>query len=285
MVQSGTYNFSFAADHSNTLIRLIILATITIYLRAGKDIYLKRQKLQAFHDPSLHDTMPPIDPFTICRTTEVMVTSATVTSADTINLQQPGGPSQDPRWPDLEKLHSPAQQTTRNKPTSRDFNFPITSQVSNSAFPTPRPAASEANTAAWSYTKVAVLFFVAMMVTWIPSSANRVYSVLHPAHVSLPLQFASAFVLPLQGFWNALIYTTTSLPACKQLWKQVRERIVIMRGNGLKTMTWPFGDGRDREAWPKRLTMRSSQKFSLEGSESMTELQTSRRVTKDTSSR
>jgi hypothetical protein len=71
----------------------------------------------------------------------------------------------------------------------------------------------EANNAAWSYTKVAVLFFTAMLVTWIPSSANRVFSVVHPLEISPQLVFASSFVLPLQGFWNAVIYITTSWSA------------------------------------------------------------------------
>lgn len=79
----------------------------------------------------------------------------------------------------------------------------------------------EVNNAALGYTKVALLFFIAMMVTWIPSSANRVYSVAHPGQISMGLELASAFVLPLQGFWNAVIYTTTSLPACKQVWAEI----------------------------------------------------------------
>lgn len=75
----------------------------------------------------------------------------------------------------------------------------------------------EANRAAWGYTKVAVLFFSAMLITWIPSSANRLYGVAHPGQISIPLTYAAAFVLPLQGFWNCLIYMITSLNACKEL--------------------------------------------------------------------
>lgn len=80
----------------------------------------------------------------------------------------------------------------------------------------------ELNNAAWSYTKCAILFFTALLITWIPSSANRVYSAVHPGDVSVTLQFMSAFVLPLQGFWNAVIYAVTSWGACKNVlhdWK------------------------------------------------------------------
>lgn len=72
------------------------------------------------------------------------------------------------------------------------------------------------NRASWAYTKVAVLFFSAMLITWIPSSANRVYSVVHPGEISFALEYLSSLVLPLQGFWNAVIYAVTSWAAVKQ---------------------------------------------------------------------
>ncbi|KAH6712131.1 hypothetical protein BKA61DRAFT_691786 [Leptodontidium sp. MPI-SDFR-AT-0119] len=129
-------------------------------------------------------------------------------------------------------------------------NVPSSAHAPNSEhsklYPTRRFAAMEANNAAWSYTKVSVLFFIAMMVTWIPSSANRVYSVVHPGEVSLALEFASAFVLPLQGFWNALIYATTSLPACRQVWAQIKDR-KRMSGGGLKQMAGVFSEGGQRQ--------------------------------------
>ncbi|TAQ85797.1 hypothetical protein B7494_g5889 [Chlorociboria aeruginascens] len=85
-------------------------------------------------------------------------------------------------------------------------------------------AGASANTAAWSYTKVAFLFFVALMVTWVPSSANRVYSLAYPGRISIPLEFASALVLPLQGFWNTVVYILTSWDSCKQLWHQLTDQ-------------------------------------------------------------
>lgn len=82
-------------------------------------------------------------------------------------------------------------------------------------------AAMEANKAAFSYCKCALLFFFSLLITWVPSSINRVYSLVHPDAFSFPLLFASAFVLPLQGFWNAIIYIATSLPACEALFSQI----------------------------------------------------------------
>lgn len=56
-----------------------------------------------------------------------------------------------------------------------------------------------------------------MLITWIPSSANRLYSLTHNNSISVPLQFVSVFVIPLQGFWNCVVYVTTSWVACKNL--------------------------------------------------------------------
>ena len=73
------------------------------------------------------------------------------------------------------------------------------------------------NKAAHSYCKCAMLFFIALLVTWVPSSINRVYSLIHPQDVSFGLTFTSSLVLPLQGFWNTVIYVVTSFSACKAL--------------------------------------------------------------------
>lgn len=98
-------------------------------------------------------------------------------------------------------------------------------------------AALEANTAAWGYTKVALLFFVSLLITWVssagsghcgdetnrvsamqvPSSINRVYSLAHPNAISASNEYAAGLVLSLMGFWNSVIYFTTSRAACKTL--------------------------------------------------------------------
>lgn len=134
-----------------------------------------------------------------------------------------------------------------------------------------RRAAYDANSAAWSYAKCAILFFTAMLVTWIPSSANRVYSVVHKGEVSVPLQYMSALVLPLQGFWNGLIYIVTSWKACQMLWRDTWHRSGSKRApkelaggfQGRNNSFAKMGSGRNRS--------KSSDKSAYE-SESMTEL-------------
>ncbi|KAL2268533.1 hypothetical protein VTJ83DRAFT_3379 [Remersonia thermophila] len=87
-----------------------------------------------------------------------------------------------------------------------------------------RRAAYQASKAIWSYTKCALLFFTALCVTWIPSSANRVCSLAHGGRFLPALEYVAAIVLPLQGFWNAIIYVTTSWGACKILWEDLSEK-------------------------------------------------------------
>lgn len=78
-------------------------------------------------------------------------------------------------------------------------------------------AATEANRAAFAYTKVASLFFISLLVTWVPSSINRVYSLIYPESISVPYAYAAGIVLSLMGFWNSVIYIATSRAACRTL--------------------------------------------------------------------
>lgn len=169
------------------------------------------------------------------KTTEVSVTSEMVTSTteDTIELGTISAPQR----------HS---SVVRQQPSA--YSVTISALPSASAGPTTtlttigndnsdrkstipprnrRKNAYEANSAAWQYTKCAILFFTAILVTWIPSTANRVYSVVHTDEISLPLEYMSALVLPLQGFWNAIIYVVTSWGACKDL---VEDAGLLLRG-------------------------------------------------------
>ena len=52
---------------------------------------------------------------------------------------------------------------------------------------------------------------------------NRVYSLVHPDKVSLPFSYASAIVLPLMGFWNSVIFFTTSWTAVKMVFHHARK--------------------------------------------------------------
>ncbi|KAF2867945.1 hypothetical protein BDV95DRAFT_165997 [Massariosphaeria phaeospora] len=78
------------------------------------------------------------------------------------------------------------------------------------------PKAIASNRAAWSYFKVAFLMFTALIIVWVPSTVNRLQQFTHKDKPVFGLNLASALVLPLQGFWNAVIYISTSWPECKR---------------------------------------------------------------------
>jgi hypothetical protein len=63
----------------------------------------------------------------------------------------------------------------------------------------------------------------------VPSTINRVYSLARPNDFNFSLNYASSFVLPLQGFWNSLIYVSISWPAFKSLWADLHSRICSWR--------------------------------------------------------
>lgn len=87
-----------------------------------------------------------------------------------------------------------------------------------------RPSGSiDPNKAALKYCKCAMLFFLALIVTWVPSTVNRIYNIVRPEDVVFGLNLAAALVLPLQGFWNAIVYTVTSTYAVKCLWIDVKD--------------------------------------------------------------
>ncbi len=59
----------------------------------------------------------------------------------------------------------------------------------------------------------------------VPSTINRVYTLVRPESTVFGLDFASGLVLPLQGFWNTLVYIVTSFPACKALFRELTDTL------------------------------------------------------------
>jgi hypothetical protein len=223
---------------------IVMLITFFIYIRAGREIYKKHKQLKEF-STSHHDPEPLAaldDLFSSSKTTEVHVTTEVV-DKNAIDLaplggaddNRQGGSGLKPPKAAYSVTISSSQREANREPHATIESAVLTNVTTDSHItagsrgngggtgvnPLRRRAAYEANSATWSYTKCAILFFTAMLVTWLPSSANRVYSVVHTGETSLPLEYMSAFVLPLQGFWNAIIYVVTSWGACRMLWEDV----------------------------------------------------------------
>ena len=261
------------------LLRIIILATILIYIRAGVTIYQKRNELQ---NMSRHDHQPPA--LTSDASTRTAGTSKTWTDEDgdnkntnsrrtaeiTVTTQISTTEDADKVASQLQSLGlhgiynsnedryfvsvSSGKYAGRYRDGSRAGSGGDMDHDYHGGHPPDTRAGSvsvsagqkrsELNRAAWSYTKCAALFFTALLVTWIPSSANRVYAFVHGNKSLLALELMSALVLPLQGFWNAVIYAVTSWTACKGVWATVSsaggravDRVLLRRGGGGGIMT------------------------------------------------
>ncbi|RGP64420.1 hypothetical protein FSPOR_7950 [Fusarium sporotrichioides] len=211
---------------------LVIIITFFIYIRAGSTIYRKRRELDGFSSADRDLAYGAGDHITTLKTTEVSVTTEVV-KPDGILLQPMSGRVPDRDSPGSNNGNYSVQITAQ--PSSGDIademapidreqtraSIQVPQQQQRSAAQINRKRNRELNNASWQYTKCAILFFTAILITWVPSSSNRVYSVFHKSS-SRPLEYMSAFVLPLQGFWNALIYIVTSWSACKNLKNDIR---------------------------------------------------------------
>lgn len=253
--------------------RLVIATTMFIYLRAWRTIYDKRKQLYDFTDPNTE-----ADPHSV-KTTEVCVTTEVVDSVDGIvpaaltvdrNLPAPPAAAYSVTIT-ADMTHDGDDDGTNTNgvsgTTPADGTEPQMTIGNIQAGPPPpsrhqRRRNLEMNSAAWSYTKCAILFFTAMLITWIPSSANRVYSVINGGTALAGLEYASAFVLPLQGLWNCIIYIVTSWTGCKNYF---RELGLAPRAKAVESLPLRSDFGARREGKGKRFE-----------TESMTELQNSR---------
>lgn len=202
--------------------------TFFIYIRAGRDIYKNHRQIKKFQFSSSHgETFD--ETLQSRKITEISVTHemANRNAIGMVDLerndraQERLGDSALPRPPP--NAYSVTISSDNQKPpqTADGDNLArtttLTGGLSGSAGTGSRAKSSRQNNSAiWNYTKCALLFFTALLVTWIPSSCNRAYSVVHHNDIVRGLEYMGAGVLPLQGFWNAVIYAVTSWRACKK---------------------------------------------------------------------
>ena len=81
-------------------------------------------------------------------------------------------------------------------------------------------ALAEENAEAWLYARIAFLYFLAMIICWIPASINRLVSIIKPDDIIFGLNYAAICGLPLQGFLNGLVYYVSSQTAMKNLFRR-----------------------------------------------------------------
>ncbi|KAH8161361.1 hypothetical protein CIB48_g6881 [Xylaria polymorpha] len=218
---------------------VVLAVTFFIYIRAGGEIYRKRRQLRKLNSSSVGDgtdvEMFKLEEAYPVKTTEISVTSeaATQPKADVHHIREP-----EPK-PAHESKGSTAYSITISSERERREPPPVPINPEASTTPAQVKARKrknhDLNSAAWAYTKCAILFFTALAVTWLPSSANRVYSVVHGGETVVALEILGAIVLPLQGFWNAVIYAVTSWAAVKLFFSELLHRA----GHGAPSMGPP----------------------------------------------
>jgi hypothetical protein len=198
-----------------------MLFIFAIYIRVGKEIYKKRRELRSVYQTTSsepyvgksqvannapYNELSANEPIRGIRTTEVHVTSNTrSTEPFTSSATKSDHISSD-------------AMTKTDRYSVTISSFPATAAITKSV-PPPQEGKSHIgmDRVIMAYTKCAALFAASLLITWIPSSANRVYGLIYPTKVSYALNVSSALVLPLQGFWNAVIYFVTSFAAFRAL--------------------------------------------------------------------
>jgi hypothetical protein len=73
-------------------------------------------------------------------------------------------------------------------------------------------------TAARMYFWTALVLLIVNLIVWVPSTINRVYVFFYPP--SFGLNLAAAFVLPLQGLMNCIVYVYTSRAQLRSICKR-----------------------------------------------------------------
>ncbi|KAI4250864.1 MAG: hypothetical protein L6R42_008599 [Xanthoria sp. 1 TBL-2021] len=220
------------------IVWIAIVFAFAIYIRAGRVIYKRRDKLKGFLNP-LNE-----NPFTTgVVTTEIDVT---IRPADQITPPTDENRGRNPfdktfegipgmeegnGRPDPYTVEIGVGENTHDRKASKPEIFQMRSITREEALK------ENPNPGAWLYARVAFLFFLSMLIIWIPSSANRVYSLVYPDRINFALNYVSALVLPSQGVLNAIVYVLTSQTACREL-------VNALRGRG--TMPWRHLVGKGR---------------------------------------
>ncbi|KAJ5176489.1 uncharacterized protein N7482_002366 [Penicillium canariense] len=152
----------------------VISLTFAIYLRAGTVIYQKRRQLRALQDIDSLDTVtqpdaPLVRLASIQVTSEIACSTSTTFAPYSVTIE---GGTMDPisRCQNSEELFAPVQGSSPwpSPPPLRSKLLVKTSRSEEiDAYSQRRATATENTSAAWAYTKYAMLFFIALLVTWV----------------------------------------------------------------------------------------------------------------------
>jgi hypothetical protein len=81
------------------------------------------------------------------------------------------------------------------------------------------------NRGAQTYALVAFVIFLGLLTVWVPATVNRVYSLATNGKVNFAMNLMAAIVLPLQGFFNCVIYLFFSRSELKKESRKLAQKI------------------------------------------------------------
>ena len=238
--------------------RVALISAFIIYCMAGAKVWRNRRDLREWFNPFNEN------PFEGTVTTEIDVTTRVRRAESPSSIRRPsdgempihgiepqGGGDYDPYTVNVEV--GPQDKRQNSAPEL----FRMRTLTRNAAL-------NEANADAWLYARVAFLFFCALLISWVPSSINRVYSLAHPDRLNFGLNYIETLVLPLQGFLNAIVYIITSQTACRNLWRSITGAQELPRKSSSVTGTrldLPLGMGKTDTKLDRFAARRTSQRL------------------------
>ncbi|KAL8866021.1 MAG: hypothetical protein Q9174_006548, partial [Haloplaca sp. 1 TL-2023] len=171
-----------------------VLIAVGIYIMAGRLVWRKRAALDGFLNPFNEE------PFqSVTMTTEVTITSEARTEARKPSLSDVAVREiADGHEADHYNAYSVNVELGQPRRPSRPAAWNIPSFTRAAAL-------SQENADAFLYARVAFLFFIALLITWVPSSVNRAYALAHPNHIDFVMNFVSAIVFSAQGLLNCMV--------------------------------------------------------------------------------
>ena len=205
---------------------------LVIYLMAAKVIWKKREMLEGF--------LNPMNEHPFNKTTEIRITSEERRSSSPVGVKLDAMGK-----PDHGGNYNPYEAHVEVGMLVRQTSRPAITRLGSI---TRMAAEQEQNSESFLYARVAFLFFLALLIVWGPSSANRLWALMNPNRVSFGLNYASSFLFPLQGLFNATIYIITSRTACRELWSSIRNGHRIARKHSLPAV--PMGHHRSESKNP-----------------------------------
>ncbi|CEI68946.1 hypothetical protein FVEN_g11921 [Fusarium venenatum] len=215
------------------LIWVCIAGSLLFYFMVGYHVFRSRNRLKSLSasksrepgpaNPSQAQGLPRIDLLTV---PQDCFYGTVVTDIQVVHSTAPSNNLSDPPKPAY-TAHSSSPQVSFDEPciaiqnsNNHYFSTSISPGISTQSSESPLRRVVSATSRTYSkfvvddpikraYLRTSFLFALSVLVTWIPSSLNRIHSWLFGKS---PFEYhvATAAVLPLQGLWNAVIFFVTS---------------------------------------------------------------------------